>query len=372
MDRTLHRSWSRFDELFSFKLPKREIELGECSILHWTLENTPEVRPAFYHQTNSTIISPRNFDAVVFDLDGTLINSEPAIVRAIFLSAEDFITQHGIFKNSHQSTPFEFTPEMIDIISVNCLGRSDFDMARRLFDFLCKERLLSETKISLEKFHTDLARSRKQHFSSFCENGFVTLMPGAFEFLEAVNHVFSGKPKAICTGSCKELAKLEIEYVLEPALLKIGVSFAEFFKEDCCVYCDELPRGHGKPDPYGYLLVQEKLQVAPLRILGVCDRGSDQLAILRANYGGAIIVPENLDLLKVLDPAKDKSPAGFIQALPQEERERLISRMYIVPCLDNVVFLDPEYFGFLSSEIAAPETIGGTLPSNKSCSQHII
>lgn len=164
--------------------------------------------------------------AILFDMDGVLIDSEPVHERAIVaLSAElgDPITDHDLL--------FSFK------------GAPEKSMAAKLLE------LYPSTPLDAEKI---IRRKVDLYASLFPE---VTLIPGAREFVIASHN--AGRRHGLTTSASRSTRQLTFE----------TFGFAPFF--DAIVTGEDITRG--KPDPEPYLLTAEKLGVAPRQCLVIED-----------------------------------------------------------------------------------------------------
>ena len=161
-------------------------------------------------------LTRRTFDAVLFDNDGTLIDSSGAVVR----SWTSWAQAHGIPMESFVG--FHGVPSRGIVARV--APHLDLDAAVADID----ERELEDVE------------------------GIVAL-PGAVEALGAV-----GERAAVVTSAGAELARRRLAAAGIPAPAVV-------------VTADDIPHGRGKPDPLPYLLGAERLGVDPSRCLVVED-----------------------------------------------------------------------------------------------------
>lgn len=159
----------------------------------------------------------QDFDAVLFDFDGVIVNSEPLHYRAfrqvlaedkIELSEEEYFSEligfddRGSFKHLFQKRGIELTPK--DLLHI-------------------------------------LARKGRAMMRQIQTNAYQAL-PGVEALVRGLWRVY---PLAICSASVRE----EIEIMLE------GVSLRDCFAE--IVAAEDVTVG--KPDPQGYLLAMRRL-----------------------------------------------------------------------------------------------------------------
>lgn len=163
--------------------------------------------------------------AAVFDMDGTLLDTEPLSTRAIELSLADFGQQDVridlAFKNSIIGMPGERWSTMV------------------LDTFLYSQQPQLRGTIR----PTDFVKRWEEHLDGlFCQQG--ELMPGVAEVVEQLSH--RGTRLAIATSSRR--ASVEVKMSRFPSL------FAAF---EVIVCGDEVKTGRGKPEPDIYLLAGE-------------------------------------------------------------------------------------------------------------------
>ncbi len=158
-------------------------------------------------------LSGRTFDAVLFDLDGTLIDSTPAVLRAWGRWAAEW----GIDR-----------PDIPHGVP-----------ARQVLVHLVPEERIEAAFARIEEIEV-------------AELSGIVALPGAVEALQAL----PGDRCAIVTSGTRPLARARIEAtgLPAPALL---------------VTPEDVPLG--KPDPAPYLLAAQRLGVAPQRCLVVED-----------------------------------------------------------------------------------------------------
>jgi len=162
----------------------------------------------------------RLVEAVIFDMDGTLVDSEPLTVRAI----EKALSDRGVPMDHLHGGSFH--------------GVTWASIATRLSDVLP------------EGSETITASELQENFRHLHHVDPPPLVPGA---LEALGKAKSVLPVAICTSSNREslqdlLGRINMLDLLEKSVCA----------EDCT---------RSKPDPQGYLLAASRLGVAPERCL---------------------------------------------------------------------------------------------------------
>lgn len=167
-----------------------------------------------------------DFDAVLFDLDGTLVDSTPAILRTWGRLAEEFGFDPTAVQNNHGMTALNLLGEVLDPHQV-------MPAYQRITD--------------LEA--TDTAG--------------VMALPGAAELLESL----PARSKGIVTSGRQVVAVAKL-------------AAAELPLVEVMVTADDVVRG--KPDPEPYLLAADRLGVMPGRCLVVEDAAAGVTAGRRA------------------------------------------------------------------------------------------
>ena len=170
------------------------------------------------------LVDLARFDAAVFDLDGTLVDSEPAWEKAKRIVAD----RHGR----------PITQAQMDA----SVGRSMDEMVATVFAPATPE---AARAIEMEIFaegETWLGDLRQP-------------IPGAADFLRDLHG--RGLRIALCSSAP--------EYLIRDALAQLQV----LDLVEVIVSADPLPRR--KPDPYPYQLTAEKLGLPPARLIGFED-----------------------------------------------------------------------------------------------------
>lgn len=160
-------------------------------------------------------LAERPFDAVLFDLDGTLIDSTPAVVRSWLTWAEEEGIDPG-FRDTTHGLP-----------------------ARQIIDLL----------VSPDRAEQSLARITELERADTAD---ITVLPGAQQMLEAV----PADRVAIVTSCTREMALLRIET-------------AGLTAPDTMICADDVSQG--KPDPEPFLTAARILGITPDRCLVVED-----------------------------------------------------------------------------------------------------
>ena len=166
-----------------------------------------------------------HFDAVLFDLDGTLIDSEPLGMRGLGL----FLARYG------HTMPADFGQRVI--------GRRAHDNAVLMLEHFGLPHTVEELMAEQRTLINDLIERE------------VEPMPGAEAILRALRE--RGVPAAVATSSSRPYLRM--------ILGKFG--WAEFFAAS--VTGEEV--AHGKPAPDIFLRAAELLAVPPARCLVVED-----------------------------------------------------------------------------------------------------
>ena len=185
--------------------------------------------------------SPARLEALIFDLDGVIIDTEPLHLRAKQLAFE----RHGV----HVPAGFfdEFT------------GRSDRDVAEQAVGRHGDGSATAEQVVAAK--HAIFAELR----------GEIAAVPGALEFLRAARQRF---PKlALTTSATRD----------NQAFAFARFDLAPFF--DVVVTAEDIRRT--KPDPEPYQVTVERLGVAPAECLVIEDSLN---GILSAKAAGCPVV----------------------------------------------------------------------------------
>ncbi|MET0414600.1 MAG: HAD-IA family hydrolase [Actinoplanes sp.] len=166
------------------------------------------------------MINPAEIEAILFDMDGTLVDSDGAVERAWLTWATDYgVDGRAAIRLAHGS-PSEST-------------------VRKLLPHLDEPAVLAAATRQLELQYDDLAD--------------VVPTPGAHDLVAALDA--RGLPWAVVTSADARLAKARLDAagIVAPVL----------------VTTDDIPAG--KPDPAGYLKAAKMLGVAPANCLVVED-----------------------------------------------------------------------------------------------------
>lgn len=196
------------------------------------------------------IVDLARFDAAVFDLDGTLVNSEPAWEKAKLAVAEH-----------HRRT---ITQAQLDA----SVGRSMDELVASVFapaDAAAARAIEKEIFAEGEKWLGDLRQP----------------IPGAADFLRDMHA--RGLRIALCSSAP--------EYLIRDALVQLQV----LDLVELIVSADPLPRR--KPDPYPYQVTAEGLGLPPDRLIGIEDalpgaRSSKGAGLFTAAIGAEAMAPD--------------------------------------------------------------------------------
>ena len=168
--------------------------------------------------------------AVIFDLDGTLADSELAHERALRAAAE--------------IRGMTFTPEYF---RARCVGLGEAG---------CFRMLAEEHGIAMDDaLLAELIAAKLERFTEAVGGGGVAPHPGAVELVERV--AGAGLPIAVCSGSSRGS--------VGPMLAAIGL--ADRF--EIVVTSNDVT--HHKPHPEGYLLTAARLGMAPAACVAIED-----------------------------------------------------------------------------------------------------
>ena len=163
--------------------------------------------------------------AVVFDMDGTLIDSERVLLDVWISVARE---RGHIFSAA---------------VMEKTIGTTAADTIK-----IMKEAYPSAP-------HDEIRAEMSARFREMRERGMIGLRPGVDEALEIVSR--AGLAIGLCTSTRSSSAKVTLE----------AAGINRYFT--AAAYGDEVTRG--KPDPEPYLLVASKLRVSPSNCLAVED-----------------------------------------------------------------------------------------------------
>ncbi len=217
------------------------------------------------HDAVTTAGSPARFDLVVFDWDGTLIDSTAAITEAIRLAAADL------------GLPVP-TPEQASFV----IGLGLHDALRRVVPSLPHERLPA----FVERYRV--------HY--FARDGDLIPFAGITELLDTL--AARGTPLAIATGKSRA--------GLDRALRHIGWQ-SRFLTTRCA---DE---GAPKPDPWMLLDICSETGVPPARTLMIGDTSHDIEMAERAG-AAAVALCQGAHSRDILEAAR---PLACLRGVPE-------------------------------------------------------
>ena len=183
------------------------------------------------------------FDAIIFDMDGTLVDSESALL--------------GIWETTARDAGFDFSRAVM----IKTIGTT-YDETVRIM-----------REVYPDAPHDEIRVEMSARFKAMRENGQIGLMPGALEALEEVSQL--GVPIGLCTSTRGSSATVTLE----------SVGILKYF--NATVFGDEV--ANGKPDPEPYLKVASKLGVSPARCLVAEDSPSGARSALSAGMTVTII-----------------------------------------------------------------------------------
>jgi pseudouridine-5'-monophosphatase len=173
------------------------------------------------------VLLPRPVAAVVFDMDGVLLDTE------------------GLYTEATQQIVGRFGKRFDWSVKAHMIGRPARDSARYLVETL-----------GLPIAPEDYLREREELFRTLMPTA--QALPGARELTAALRA--AGVPMAVATSSARPLYELKIR--------QHGPWFAEF---DVVLTGDDPRIAHGKPAPDIYLLAARELRVDATRCVAVED-----------------------------------------------------------------------------------------------------
>lgn len=186
---------------------------------------------------------PRGLNAIVFDLDGVLIDSEPLHHRAL----QDVLRPHGV--------EIDFETFRRDYV-----GLDDETFFRRIW----AEASLREDQYDLQRLKTAKSNALAEQITVG-----VNSFPGVLDLAAALRELV---PLAICSGSRRSEIVSLCSHLPRPNILDL---FA------CVVSRDDVPAS--KPNPAGYRLAVERLGRSPGECLAIEDTNTGIEAARRAN-----------------------------------------------------------------------------------------
>ena len=200
--------------------------------------------------------NPLGFDAVVFDLDGTLIDSAPDIAAAV----NKMLKSRGL--------------PMLPTSRVEAfIGSGSRDLMARVFDALKQHPTQMELESALDDY---LAHYRARPAAR------TRLYPGVREALDALRE--RGLHMGICTNKHEDLARRVLDE------MGLSACFSSI------VGCDRLP--WRKPDPRHLHAAIEELGASPNRVVYVGDTEIDRQCAESA--GVRFFIVDNRNRAKIL------------------------------------------------------------------------
>ena len=199
---------------------------------------------------------PAAYKAVIFDMDGTLVDSERALL--------------DVWDSTAREMGYIFSRDVM----MKTIGTTYAETMR----------MIRETYPDAP--HDDIRKETSLRFGAMRAGGQIALRPGARTALAAVSDL--GLKIGLCTSTRGMSAKATLD--------SVGIS--GYF--NATVFGDEITRG--KPDPEPYLLVASKLGLNPRECLAVEDSPSGARSALAAGMAVAFVP----DMLPVPDDVADK------------------------------------------------------------------
>ena len=218
-------------------------------------------------------IAKKKKPVILFDLDGTLLNTEPAIIA----SYTEVFRNHGKVE--------DFTPER----QKEVLGPSLHDMFIKYFPNEDPEKLIEEYREHNHRVHGELVKP----------------MEGAVELVKSLHE--QGYKMAIVSTKLKKTVEMGLEQNgMDP-----------YF--DVIIGCDEVK--NGKPDPEGILTACQMLNEGHDRVIYVGDTSTDIEAATRAGVFsvGYVFDPERREQLENAKPNRVIEHLGEIEDLLKED-----------------------------------------------------
>ncbi len=259
--------------------------------------------------------------SIVFDVDGTLVRSEPIIQRTILTTVQGYLTPGALRDFESHIAP----------IKAECFGYSEDIFSAKLLAYLSSRSMLQAELAALDEasFFQRFSEDRYTLYVRFCEQGLVTPMPGAVDFVRECFRRYGAL--AINTGSHEIHSSPMLRLVF-----KNHLDLEQVFPHRLRTFVNNLPHGTGKPNPDGYLRAAQLLQISPWQLGAVVDRGNDCISALRAGYRVVFLVPEDGDRKPLEAPRGKHSLVQFFSSLPESERESMKARVIILDSLEEL------------------------------------
>jgi len=271
----------------------------------------------------SFLIDTRVSKSIVFDVDGTLLNSEPMIRSVAFEVMRTYLT-------SDAGRIFE---EHISPITAQCFGNSEDIFCAKVISYLREHALASSRAASMsnEEFLHKFTGDRTALYLEYCAAGKIKPMPGAVQLVRNAFERFG--PLAINTGSPEMLS-----YPMLVSAFRDHFDVDVVFPKGLRTFVTDLANGFGKPNPDGYIRAARLLGHAPWDLMAVVDRGNDCISALRAQYQNVLVVPEDGDIGPLMAPAGKHSLLAFLETHPVVARDEIRRRYKVVSSLEAVGF----------------------------------
>lgn len=185
-----------------------------------------------------------DIQAIVFDFDGVIVDSEPLHYQAIHDTAQSF------------GGPFSYDDYLVELV-----GFDDRDA----FRYLMKKAGLQADEIEAKL--PELCTQKQAMFDAIVERGQFKAVSGVLDLIDELKA--SDVPRAIASGATQQ----DIDLMLK------GLNRRDAF--EIIVAADDV--AHSKPDPQTYRLAVEKLGLLPEQCLAIEDTPA---GLKSAKYAG--------------------------------------------------------------------------------------